>query len=49
LEDHFGLFSIRERIAYLDGTVSIQSAPSEGTRVTLTVPLKADTGKAATN
>lgn len=35
----FGLFSIRERIKYLGGDVSIESAPGQGTQVTLRVAL----------
>lgn len=36
---HFGLFSIRERMEYLGGQLTIRSAPGEGTTITLTVPL----------
>lgn len=36
----FGLFSIRERLHYLGGGVEIDSKEGQGTRVTLTVPLK---------
>ena len=36
--DHFGLFSIREQISYLGGTVAIVSTPDQGTKVTLKVP-----------
>jgi PAS domain S-box-containing protein len=36
---HFGLFSIRERLAYHDGKFTIRSKPSAGTTVTLSVPL----------
>ena len=36
---HFGLFSVRERLEYLDGTLNIQSAPGAGTRVTVNVPI----------
>ena len=35
----FGLFSIRERIEYLHGTVEIKSEIGKGTRATMTVPL----------
>jgi PAS domain S-box-containing protein len=35
----FGLFSIRERFALLDGRMEIDSAPGRGTCVTLTAPL----------
>jgi len=37
----FGLFSIRERLAYLGGTVAIRSSPGRGTRVTVVAPLHA--------
>ena len=36
----FGLFSIRERLHYLGGRLEIASKAGNGTRVTLTVPLK---------
>ena len=36
----FGLFSIRERLSYLGGSVEIESKPGEGTRVTLVAPIK---------
>ena len=39
----FGLFSVREQISRLGGTVQIASAPREGTRVSLRVPLKLGT------
>ena len=35
----FGLFSIRERLEYLDGEIKIKSLPGEGTRVILSVPI----------
>lgn len=41
-ESGYGLFSIRERITYLGGEVTVESAPGQGTRVTLRVPLKID-------
>jgi signal transduction histidine kinase len=34
-----GLVTMRERAAMTDGELSISSAPGEGTRVKLTVPL----------
>ena len=34
----FGLFSIRERLAYLGGQMQIDAAPGRGTAVTLVVP-----------
>ena len=39
-----GLFTMRERVALLDGTLEIVSAPGEGTHVTAIVPLQATTG-----
>ncbi|MCF7913831.1 MAG: response regulator [Spirochaetaceae bacterium] len=38
----FGLMSMKERAAQLDGSLKIESAIGEGTRVCLTVPLKED-------
>ncbi len=35
----FGLFSVREQIARLGGTVDIESVPRRGTRVSLRVPI----------
>jgi signal transduction histidine kinase len=35
----FGLFSLRERLKYLGGSISIASNPGRGTRVALTAPL----------
>jgi signal transduction histidine kinase len=37
----FGLLSVREQIAGLGGTLTIKSAPRQGTRVTVRVPLQA--------
>jgi signal transduction histidine kinase len=34
----FGLFSIRERLTLLGGSVDIESKPGSGTRITLTAP-----------
>jgi PAS domain S-box-containing protein len=39
LDGGFGLFSIRERIAAIGGTLDISSWPGEGTHATLLVPL----------
>ena len=36
----FGFFSIRERLEHFGGTFIIDTAPGEGTRVTLTAPVK---------
>jgi CheY-like chemotaxis protein/anti-sigma regulatory factor (Ser/Thr protein kinase) len=38
----FGLFSIRERMRAVGGTLDIESSPGQGTTVTLTVPLTQD-------
>ena len=38
----FGLFSIRERLEPLGGTLEILSQPRKGSRVTLTAPLETD-------
>jgi signal transduction histidine kinase len=35
----FGLFSIKERLGYVGGTMDIQSGPGRGTRVTIAAPL----------
>ena len=36
----FGLFSVREQISRLGGTVEVASRPQQGTRVSIRVPLK---------
>lgn len=36
---HFGLPTIRERMAYLGGSMTLVSAPGQGTRVCLRIPL----------
>ncbi len=38
----FGLFSIRERLHYLGGRMEVEPTKIQGTRVTLSVPLKHD-------
>jgi signal transduction histidine kinase len=35
----YGLFSIRERLHHLGGSLGIESNPGEGTRVTVAAPL----------
>ena len=40
----FGLFSLRERLKYLGGSMAIKSDLGCGTRVTLTAPLAVETG-----
>ena len=39
-ERGFGLFSIKERLHYLGGSMHIKSAPNQGTRITLLAPFK---------
>lgn len=38
----FGLFGIRERLHYIHGNIEIRSKPGQGTRVTITAPLKSE-------
>jgi signal transduction histidine kinase len=40
-QDSFGLFSIGERMRYVNGTIEIDSAPGRGTQVTLSAPIVA--------
>jgi len=35
----FGLFSIRERLQHLGGRLEVESAPGQGTRISLVIPL----------
>jgi signal transduction histidine kinase len=44
-EGCFGLFSIRERLSYAGGAVQINSAPGNGTSVTITTPYRVITGE----
>jgi PAS domain S-box-containing protein len=41
-DDGFGLFNVQERVAPLGGRVTIISAPGQGTRGTLTMPLQVE-------
>jgi signal transduction histidine kinase len=46
----YGLFSVRERLDYLGGTFTIESAPGEGACISITVPVQSQqepTGKEA--
>jgi signal transduction histidine kinase len=45
----FGLFNIRERLTYLGGKLEIESHLSRGTHVTITAPLREDSGDQAKN
>jgi PAS domain S-box-containing protein len=38
----FGLFSLRERLKYLGGSIAIKSAPGCGAQITLTAPLSTE-------
>jgi signal transduction histidine kinase len=40
LEKEFGLFSIRERIDDLGGSLEIISMPGKGTKIIIPLPLK---------
>ncbi|MDM7914870.1 MAG: sensor histidine kinase, partial [Candidatus Eisenbacteria bacterium] len=42
----FGLFSIRERLRHLGGSVEVRTGPGRGTRVALTVPVRAANDRA---
>jgi signal transduction histidine kinase len=37
--DHFGLINMRERAELLDGTLSLESVPGKGTRITVHIPI----------
>ncbi|NLG48581.1 MAG: response regulator [Chloroflexi bacterium] len=39
-DDHSGLFAIQERLQLLGGRMQIESAPGQGTRITLWAPLR---------
>ncbi|MHB8997216.1 MAG: PAS domain-containing sensor histidine kinase [Armatimonadota bacterium] len=39
---HFGLLNIRERLGYLGGTLDIDSHPGQGSRITITAPIRED-------
>ena len=43
-EGGFGLFSIRERLETIGGQLKIEAEPGNGTKVTLTAPLKEESG-----
>ena len=40
----FGLTSVRERLSFIGGSVQVDSAPGQGTEVTLSIPLSVWTG-----
>jgi PAS domain S-box-containing protein len=40
LGTHFGLFSIRQRLSFLEGSMKLESNPGKGTTCTLTMPLE---------
>jgi len=37
-----GMINLRERAELVEGTISIESAPGQGTRITLIVPIDRD-------
>jgi len=41
----FGLFSMRERVALVNGTFELESRPGDGTRVVATVALDDEDGR----
>ena len=40
LDSHFGLKGMKERTKFLNGTLEINTAPSEGTEVKIMIPYK---------
>ena len=44
LDGHFGLQGVRERVASLEGDIRFESAPGEGTRVSVSVGVPAAEG-----
>lgn len=46
--EHFGLFSLRERMEAMGGSFNIQSAPGQGTTARLTLPFASAVGEEAT-
>ncbi len=38
-QEHFGLFSVRERLEYLGGRFRVETAPGEGTKVVFGLPV----------
>lgn len=41
-DNHFGLAGMRERVQILSGTYQIESAPHQGTKVRVTIPIKGE-------
>jgi signal transduction histidine kinase len=41
VEGAFGLVGMRERIASLDGSLTVESKPGTGTRITAEIPVSA--------
>ena len=39
-EDHYGLIGLNERVRLLQGTLTVESAPDEGTRLSFDIPLE---------
>jgi signal transduction histidine kinase len=42
-----GLFSLKEKLIHLQGSMDIQSSPKEGTTVTINIPIKSDENDSA--
>lgn len=47
--DHYGLFSIRERLRFLGGDLKIRTAEGQGTRITMTVATRFDASDVRAN
>lgn len=43
--EHFGLLGMRERVELLEGRFDIESNPNAGTKVTMLIPLRVESGK----
>lgn len=42
---HFGLLGMRERVELLEGRFEIESSPDAGTKITMLIPIKMESGK----
>jgi len=48
-QQRFGLFGIRERVKYFNGTLAIDSSSGKGTRVTITLPISMEPSDLSTS